>query len=635
MNTNIIKLVGQFFFVAFALGLVPALYINSELDRIETQYNRNVQQSSYNQIEYSSHKLKDIIREIAISIPTLAQSKTLLKAIDQPTIDNTASVEDLWNMLALGQKYYSQIRYLDLYGNEVIRINYKDGKSNTVPSSELQNKSSRDYFKEAQSLTIGQVVAHGIDLEIENGKIVQPLIPALRIMTTVATKDNQKLGYFIVNLSMSDIYQQLQYEKQTNQSLPVLLNQSGHIIMDNDLDHAFGHLLPNRFDNTYAITQPALWSEIQKHASGSYLEGESWYIYTDVGPDIQQISGPLYMVLKVENIQFNELYSSEVRSTIEQAVTLGIIIFLLSSGFILWNYTHKKNSIESQLATAAMNGMSALVITDRNNRIIKVNQEFTRISGYTIDEVKGRQPSMFASGKYNQEFYINMWAVIRDKDMWEGEVVNKRKDGSLITEILRIQAIKDKLGVIQFYVASFVDISRHKELEKRLRDLSEKDALAGCWNRRKFDIELRDECLRTTRYPDKIESCLAILDIDHFKRINDTHGHDYGDAVIQTVAKVLERECRETDFVARIGGEEFGIILPHTSTNEAYCVLNRLRIAIHIELEYKVTISGGVTNITDNAKVNYKCADLALYDAKTSGRNAICIFLDEEVNQIA
>ncbi|MFA0570806.1 sensor domain-containing diguanylate cyclase [Vibrio gallaecicus] len=635
MNTNIIKLAGQFIFVAFALGLVPALYINSELDRIETQYNRNIQQSSYNQIEYSSHKLKDIIREIAISIPTLAQSKTLLKAIKHPTTDNTESVEDLWNMLALGQKYYSQIRYLDLDGNEVIRVNYNEGTSETVPSPKLQNKSSRDYFKKAQSLNIGQVSAYGIDLEIENGKIVQPLIPAFRIMTPVATAKNQILGYFIVNLSMSDIYQQLQYEKQVTQTLPILLNRSGHIIMDTDLESAFGHLLPNRADKTFAITQPELWAEIQNHASGSYLEGESWYIYTDVAPDIQQITEPLYMVLKVENRQFNKLYNSEIRSTIEQSIALGIIIFLLSSGFVLWNYTHKKNSIESQLATAAMNGMSALVITDRNNRIIKVNQEFTRISGYTIDEVRGRQPSMFASGKYNQEFYINMWAVIRDNGMWEGEVINKRKDGSLITEILRIQAIKDKLGVIQFYVASFVDISRHKELEKRLRDLSEKDALAGCWNRRKFDNELRDECLRTTRYPDKIESCLAILDIDHFKRINDMHGHDHGDEVIQTVAKVLQRECRETDFVARIGGEEFGIILPHTSTNEAYCVLNRLRIAIHVELEYKVTISGGVTNITDNAKTNYKCADLALYDAKTNGRDTICIFLDEEINQIA
>jgi diguanylate cyclase (GGDEF)-like protein/PAS domain S-box-containing protein len=308
---------------------------------------------------------------------------------------------------------------------------------------------------------------------------------------------------------------------------------------------------------------------------------------------------------------------------------------MISAGFVLWNRNHKKNSIESQLAKAAMNGMSALVITDRNNRIIKVNQEFTRVSGYELEDVKGRQPSMFASGRYNQEFYIKMWSVIKKQGMWEGEVVNRRKDGSLITEILRIQTIKDAKGVIQFYVASFVDISKHKELENKLRNLSEKDALAGCWNRRKFDLELRDECSRINRYPTREHSCLAILDIDHFKRINDRFGHDYGDRVIQTVAQVLQRECRETDFVARIGGEEFGVILPHTTTEEADYVLNRLRIAVSLELDSVVTVSAGITNLTGDPALNYKCADLALYEAKAAGRDSVCLFLDTEMSEIA
>ncbi|MDH5879046.1 diguanylate cyclase [Vibrio sp. S/42/10] len=634
MNTSIKKLISQFLCTLFALGLVPALYINSELDRVEAQHALNIKQSSQNQIEYSFNELAVIVDQISNSVPAIADSRTLLRAIEEPSTINRETLEDLWVMLARGQQYYSQLRYLDLEGNEVFRINYNNKKAKIVPNNKLQDKSARAYFKTLQQLKIGEVSSNGIDLEIENGEIVHPLIPALRIMTPVAS-GNRILGYFIANLNMLEIYDRLLYQIGTSYVVPVILNQTGHVIMGPDIEESFGHLIESRADKTYAKLYPELWRAIQDDRSSSYFDGKNWYFHSNISPKIKQFEGPIYMVLHIKNQQVNSQYQREQHSILVQTITLVVLISMISIGFVLWNINHKKNSIESQLAKAAMNGMSALVITDRNNRIIKVNQEFTRVSGYELEDVKGRQPSMFASGRYNQEFYIKMWSVIQKKGMWEGEVVNRRKDGSLITEILRIQTIKDSKGVIQFYVASFVDISKHKELEKRLRNLSEKDALAECWNRRKFDLELRDECSRVNRYPTREQSCLAILDIDHFKRINDRFGHDYGDRVIQTVAQVLQRECRETDVVARIGGEEFGIILPHTTTEEAEYVLNRLRIAVCIELDNVVTISGGITNLTNDPALNYKCADLALYEAKAAGRNNVCLFLDSEMSEIA
>ncbi|CAK1763567.1 sensor domain-containing diguanylate cyclase [Vibrio crassostreae] len=634
MNTSIKKLVGQFLCTIFALGLVPALYINSEFDRVDAQHTLNIKQSSQNQIEYSFHELAVIVEQISNSVPSIADSQTLLRAVQEPSLIHKETLQDLWVMLARGQKYYSQLRYLDLAGNEVFRVNYKDGQAIVVPDNELQNKSSRDYYEELQRLKIGEVSSRGIDLEVENGEIVRPLIPALRIMTPVA-ENNHIIGYFIANLNMLEIYKRLHYQIGASSAVPIILNKTGHIIMGPDPKESFGHVIESRSERTYAKLYPELWTAIQDKKSSSYFDGKNWYFHSDISPNIKQFEGPIYMVLHIENQQFSSQYRQEKQAIVVQIITLSFLISMISAGFVLWNSNHKKNSIESQLAKAAMNGMSALVITDRNNRIIKVNQEFTRVSGYSLEDVKGHQPSMFASGRYNQEFYIKMWSIITKTGVWEGEVVNRRKDGSLITEILRIQTIKDSKDVIQFYVASFVDISKHKELENKLRNLSEKDSLAGCWNRRKFDLELRDECSRVNRYPTREQSCLAILDIDYFKRINDRFGHDYGDRVIQTVAKVLQRECRETDFVARIGGEEFGVILPHTSTEEAEYVLNRLRVAVSLDLDNVVTVSGGITNITSDPALNYKCADLALYEAKAAGRNQVCLFLDKEMSEIA
>ena len=634
MNTSIKKLVSQFLCTIFALGLVPALYINSEFDRIDAQHTLNIKQSSQNQIEYSFHELSVIVEQISNSVPSIANSQTLLRAIEEPSTIHKEALQDLWVMLARGQKYYSQLRYLDIQGNEVFRVNYKDNQATVVADKELQNKSARSYFDTLQKLEIGQVSSNGIDLEVEYGEIVHPLIPALRIMTPVTSKD-RIIGYFIANLNMLEIYDRLHYQIGTSSAVPILLNKTGHVIMGPDPEESFGHVLESRAEITYAKRYPELWEAIKDNTSSSYFDGENWYFHSDISPKIDQFEGPIYMVLHVKNHQFSNQSQQEHHAIIVQIITLTILISMISAGFVLWNRNHKKNSIDSQLAKAAMNGMSALVITDRNNRIIKVNQEFTRVSGYSLEDVKGHQPSMFASGRYNQEFYIKMWSIITKTGVWEGEVVNRRKDGSLITEILRIQTIKDSKDVIQFYVASFVDISKHKELENKLRNLSEKDSLAGCWNRRKFDLELRDECSRVNRYPTREQSCLAILDIDYFKRINDRFGHDYGDRVIQTVAKVLQRECRETDFVARIGGEEFGVILPHTSTEEAEYVLNRLRVAVSLDLDNVVTVSGGITNITSDPALNYKCADLALYEAKAAGRNQVCLFLDKEMSEIA
>lgn len=253
---------------------------------------------------------------------------------------------------------------------------------------------------------------------------------------------------------------------------------------------------------------------------------------------------------------------------------------------------------------------------------------------WTESEVLGQPPSIFQSGNHNKNFYSTMWKAIQTDGIWQGEVTNKRKNGELLTEILRIQAIVDKHGEMKYFIASFVDITARKELENRLRELSEKDVLTQCWNRRKFEAEFSN-IIGSGPFTKEMEpSCLAIVDIDHFKRINDTYGHDIGDKVITEVGRILDVESRRADFVARIGGEEFAIILPNTQLNEAEVILNRLRVAITLNDDIKVTISGGITDICCSSEASYKRADLALYDSKTSGRNKMSCFSSAEMEQI-
>lgn len=140
---------------------------------------------------------------------------------------------------------------------------------------------------------------------------------------------------------------------------------------------------------------------------------------------------------------------------------------------------------------------------------------------------------------------------------------------------------------------------------------------------------------RIKRYPDSEHVSLALIDIDHFKRINDKYGHDIGDKVIGEVAQTLSTHLRETDIIARIGGEEFAIIMPHTPLDEAEVVVNRLRTAVKLESDLNITVSGGVTDICSKPGDSYKRADIALYESKTLGRNQVNVMASAEANSIA
>lgn len=627
------KLVFQFLFTFFVLSLVPMLYFHGEFEEIEQKVIASVEQESRNKLEYSKAELISTLDKIHTSLQSLASNGLFNQAVLNPTETNLDALEDFWLLVSQTQGYYSQLRFLSLEGLELVRINSSRYVSEIVDKYRLQYKGDRDYFKYAQTLTSGEIGSFGIDLEVEQGSYSYPLTPAYRIIIPIELLGQQQ-GYFIANLDLERIYASLAY-KRNALNLPSVIDTNGYYVMSSYDEPIFGHVIPQNAHSHIPSLYPSLWRQIQLTDSGTVKDGTSWFSFLKTESTSHGFEQDLTFLIKTDFSEIAPLTKAAQIDLFVQAAFLFIIILLITFGFITWNYNHEKNSMASKIARAAMNGVSAMVITDHNNRILQVNEEFTRVSGYELEDVKGKQPSVFASGKHNQEFYMEMWKKLELNGVWEGEVVNRRRDGSKITEILRIQTVRDKHDIIQFYVASFIDISHRKELENRLRDLSEKDPLTSLWNRRKFDTEMSAQTSKIKRYPESEQASLAILDIDYFKRVNDKYGHDKGDEVIQTVAALLGEYLRETDLIARIGGEEFAVIMPHTPLAEAEIVINRVRTAIHIESDLGVTISAGVTDVCDDPGASYKRADIALYESKTLGRNQVNVLTAGENASIA
>ncbi len=283
----------------------------------------------------------------------------------------------------------------------------------------------------------------------------------------------------------------------------------------------------------------------------------------------------------------------------------------------------------------------SIIITDSDNRILAVNPAFTRLTGYTLDDIRGQDPSILASGQTPEATYRAMWSALAQSGYWQGEILDRRKDGTLYPKWMSVSTVRDPDGRITHYIASFTDITDRKQAEAKISQLAYHDTLTGLINRFSLQGQL-DQALAMAR---REQRALAVifLDLDRFKAINDTMGHAVGDQLIMEVASRLRDNVRDSDIVARLGGDEFVVVLTEVDDANAaarvadkilQAVAQRYRIA---EKELHSTVSIGLAFYPDDgedAETLMKNADTAMYHAKSRGRNNVQFFT-AEMNQAA
>jgi diguanylate cyclase (GGDEF)-like protein/PAS domain S-box-containing protein len=297
-------------------------------------------------------------------------------------------------------------------------------------------------------------------------------------------------------------------------------------------------------------------------------------------------------------------------------------LFLLSTLITARLYRHEMTQSKNSLSEAIIDGVAGFIILDSQLKIIQVNQQFSRVSGYAFDQVEAR-PISDLCFMNNNSLIATIATSLKQNYRWKGELSGVSRLGEHFTVNAVVEKLTELLPNNEKYVVTFTDISRRKVLERRLRMLVETDSLTGCWNRRRFDKDLNNYSNLAARYGDT-HSCLALIDLDHFKAINDNHGHDQGDRALKEVAELLRNNSRDTDIVARVGGEEFAILMPETNLAEAFEAMHRLKEVITKGTTLNLTVSSGVSEIHTQAEASYRSADRALYRAKGSGRNRVC-----------
>ncbi len=308
------------------------------------------------------------------------------------------------------------------------------------------------------------------------------------------------------------------------------------------------------------------------------------------------------------------------------------------SGFIIDITKQKQAEEQLRLAATTFESQQGIMITDKNFKILQVNKAFTEITGYSQEEVLGKNPRILNSGLHDKVYFQDFWKQLTTNGRFEGEVLNRRKNGEIYPEWQTITAVKNDTGEASHYVSVFTDITEKKDAEGKIHAMAFYDPLTKLPNRRllldRFDQEL------STAKRHKQFGAVIFLDLDHFKLLNDSQGHLVGDELLIQVANRLVSVLREEDTPARLGGDEFVVLLHANSeslstvADQAWVVADKIKVKLNEpfmlnQYQHQLSTSIGITLFPDNHKspaMILQQADTAMYRSKASGRNAISFF---------
>lgn len=305
---------------------------------------------------------------------------------------------------------------------------------------------------------------------------------------------------------------------------------------------------------------------------------------------------------------------------------------------IVRDITERKQAEEMlRIGAIAFESQSAMIVTDTDSVILRVNKAFTASTGYSTEEVIGKTPHLFNSGRHDKAFFQDMWVTLKTTGHWQGEIWNRRKNDLIVAEWLTISAVMGSDGRVTHYIGTYANIIENKDALAEIHRLAYYDPLTRLPNRRLLQDRL-DQGL-TAKARNNLYGAILFLDLDNFKMLNDTRGHDAGDQLLVEVARRLCTTVRDGDIVGRLGGDEFVILLENLSPEAEAAALITKQVGEKVlgalarpyyldDYEHYCTASIGIRLYRERGSVEelLRHADLAMYQAKSAGRNTLCFF---------
>lgn len=598
-------------------------------------------------------------KEMKVQLTVLhmvSKSKVIADYINHPTEQDSKEVVGLFSNLTQAFQYYDQIRLFDLQGNELIRVDYHDGISTQTDINQLQSKKLRYYFQESLSLKPGEIYISKMDLNIENGEIEVPYKPTLRFATQVLDKKGKAIAVVILNYMANDLLKNFRHQSKLRiNGQGMIIDSQGYWLSNHDRSNEWGHSLGEPEKN-FKQRYPLAWPTISANDSGWLKTRKGLFRYQTIEPlDFSAIETPelntfttqnfpvsknsisntnwkLVIFLPNETIHENSLFYNSIWQLILCLFYLvsSVLIFLLISHFEQKKFRRKTDRrISAELHDLYENAPCGYHSLDANGIVTRINQTELNWLGYDKKEVIGQSFERFLTPASQKTFQAFLKLLPNEPEIIGVVLEVKTKQGE--TFFISTAAVS-LFNEGNFAVArtSAFDITDRIELEKRLEYIAHTDVLTGISNRRHFFARVTPIFKQHLANQEPLS--LLMIDIDHFKQINDGYGHDVGDIVLQQMCLTIQEHIKDRDIFARLGGEEFSVVTTKTQ-EEALKLAENIRkviseqpIEISVSATLSVTLSIGVVTMTpeiSNIDEMLKQADIVLYQAKENGRNCV------------
>lgn len=666
LKRSAVKVPLRALFQRFALIYLPAAAIlsiaiaaNIHFDAASRLDNARVRETA--RVEIARSQLAQDFSVVTSDLRILATTPALRRYLDRGGPAELDDLSRLFLSIIRAAGRYDQIRYLDASGREIVRVNYNGGQPAIVPREQLQDKSGRYFFRDTIRLGQGEIFVSPLDLNVEHDRLEIPYKPMIRFGTPVFDSSGRKRGIILFNYFGADLLGHFRDAMRGGDPRSaMLLNRDGYWLSGPRPGDEWGFML-GKPERTFGHDFPEVWRTISVAGSGALRTERGLFVYATVHPlqkgQHSSSGSPLPRASSRHELDESGYHWKIVSFVSDDTLTGrdyysqpgGVVVFLvayllLALGAAVTAYVSagrkqardelQENEERLREITGTMS--DGLLVMDREGRITFANPEALALLGYGLDELIGADMHetlhVHTDGTLEPRAECKMLRVAQTGTTYRGvEEAFKRRDGTLLPVSVSASAIikgPETTGI----VVAFHDITERKNYERELERRAQTDVLTGLNNRRHFYELAEQELARAKRYGKPLAALM--LDVDHFKRFNDTYGHHVGDAVLRKLGEVGTGTLREIDITGRFGGEEFVVLLPETSMEQALEAAERLRLAVagaSVPIEsgeiLRFTVSLGVASLTaadGDIDAMLKRADAALYEAKKSGRNRVC-----------
>lgn len=565
------KVVKRALVISIPILMVWILFIGFSQKNKKNQIIENVIHQNEIKDSNTEFLVDNYIDEIIENLKIIRDSDEFLGYLNNTSDDNLEQVERLFRRVMSNKEDYDQLRLIDYTGQEIIRVdNMDDDTIKVYTSAELQDKSERYYFLETKALTYDDVFISPLDLNIENGIVELPHKPMIRFATPLYNEEDVFIGILIINYKAEyfvNILEEHESHKDLEKFWFYIVNRYGEFILHQDSSKNFSFMFKENSNLNFDQIDSTIWQEIESSNFGYLEKKEEIVSYYDVlAKTRSEIDNYEERWIAIHRMDISTLLSpsailKEMLLINNLAIFVLIILFSYIYSFVIEKLKKSDSRLEiTELIAGSTN--DGVMITDANTNIIYVNDAFQDITGYKKNEVIGRQPRDFKSGKQDDKFYDEMWSNINKTGLWEGMIWDKKKSGVLYPQKMRIIAVKDKKSDVHHYVSIFTDVSAEKNRSNTLQSADQTGE--------NFFVPNEDMMLQLLRQSveDKEFSFMVLyIVIENFNQLV-TSFSDFELNSAELFINSIKPLLHEEDFIAQTGRNMFAVIIGTKNLDE-------------------------------------------------------------------